>query len=142
MEISFGANLIIDKNFGKKTPKKIDAENLQNVAREYREFVETDRVVNALTEGDTIEISTKSARDGYYINMNFFEKGSEEPVEVPICIGKGVDSQFRTSSLKFFTYWFIAHKSGEKPRFSESIFKYTKRGVMEYAKMHAKKTDL
>lgn len=135
MQVSFGANLIVDKNFGKNPPKRFSSENFDEVLDEYKTFLEDDRI-KALTEGYTIALSTKNTKDGYCIYMDFTEKGKEdeEPLRVPICKSKAVNSPFKAASLKNFTFWFIARKSGEEPDFFETFFRYIKRGVLEYAK--------
>lgn len=133
MEISFGANLIVDKNFGKNPPKRFKSEDFDTMLEEYKTFLE-DKNVKRLTEGDVIELSSKNTREGYCVFMDFTQKGEDEPIRVPICKARTVDSPFDALSLKTFTLWFIAQKSGEKPDFLESFFGYIKRGVAEYAK--------
>lgn len=137
MNISFCANLIVDKDFAKKPPAKIDKENLLRVKDEYATFLEEDIIAKRLTEGDTVELSTKNERDGYYLYMKFQDKEGNEPFETFHGISRSSNSQFDLNSLKMFTYWFIAHKSGITKRpFSEGIHDYIKRGVDVYAKKY------
>ncbi len=133
MQVSFGANLIVDKDYAKKPPKRIDRGNLLKVKDEYADFIKNDRIVCALMPCDTVEISTSNEKDGYYLNVDFYEDGKEEPFKEYYCIGRGVDSQFRSSTLRMFTYYFIAQKSGLEQRLSEGMLKYIKRGIIEYA---------
>lgn len=140
MNISFGANLIVDKNFGKNTPPYIDKENLLKVKDEYKKLLSEDIIIDALTEGDTVELSTKKEKDGYYIYLDFKEKENLKPYTTFYGIGKDSSAQFNIDTLKTLTLKFIADKSGiQKEGRVLSYPEYIKEGVLTYAKQYIDK---
>lgn len=133
MEISFKANVILDKNYAKNPPKSVDRANLLEIANQYKEVMEDKRTLGgALTEGDTVILSTKNSREGYYLYTKFYKDGimTKEPYfEWFTCKARNIKTPFSIHDLYYPTKLFLAKKSGYEKRPGENALRYAQRGL-------------
>ncbi len=134
MEISFKANVILDKNYAKKPPKHVDEKNLLDVARQYKEIMENPKTIGgALTEGDTVVLSTKNSKEGYYLSSDFYKEGDKEPCfSWFTCKSRAVKRPFSDSDLFYATALYLGEKYGYQKKPSDNALKLAQKSL-EYA---------
>lgn len=132
MPVSFGAKLKIDENYGKNVPSYIDKENVETLASQYKTFVDKSKILSTLIPDDTIVLSSKKHSSAFSVDLDIYDKNSDEPFKTTVCVSRGVNKPiFRVQSLMFLTYQYIAFKFDKKPGFFETGFRHVKRAMKE-----------
>ena len=107
--ISFKANLIVDKNLYTKMPKGTPKGYTDNLIGEYKKFIEHD-VMKKITEGDTIEIYKAPYRQGFAVGLKITSDKFDEPFEGGVFTNKKIPS-VSAGSLIFQTMQFVIAKA-------------------------------
>ena len=89
--ISFKANLVVDKNLYTKLPKGTPEGYTDNLIGEYKKFIEHD-VMKKITEGDTIEIYKAPYRQGFAVGLKITSDKFDEPFEGGVFTNKKIPS--------------------------------------------------
>ena len=117
--ISFKANLIVDKNLYTKMPKGTPKGYTDNLIGEYKKFIEHD-VMKKITEGDTIEIYKAPYRQGFAVGLKITSDKFDEPFEGGVFTNKKIPS-VSAGSLIFQTMQFVIAKADMTLRCSSKI---------------------
>ena len=117
--ISFKANLIVDKNLYTKMPKGTPEGYTDNLIGEYKKFIEHD-VMKKITEGDTIEIYKAPYRQGFAVGLKITSDKFDEPFEGGVFTNKKIPS-VSAGSLIFQTMQFVIAKADMTLRCSSKI---------------------
>lgn len=117
--ISFKANLVVDKKLYTKMPEGTPDGFTDNLVKEYRKFVDHE-VMQKLTEGDTIELYEAPYAPGFALGLRFTSDKLEKPIEGGVFTNKKIPN-IQVGSLYFQTMQFIIAKSGIKMGYFEKI---------------------
>ena len=131
MNISFGAKLKIDENYGKNLPSHIDGQELKTLASQYETFIKNDKISSILIPDDLIVLSSKRHPQSFSVDLDIYDKNSTEPFQTTICVSKACKPRFCIQDLIFLTYQYIAFKYNVKQRFFEPCFEYINRATRE-----------
>ncbi len=132
--ISFCANLIVNKNLFVKMPEGTPEGYSENLVKEYQEFL-SHKVMDKITEGDTIELYREKYRQGFALGIKYTSDALKEPIESGIFTNKKIPS-VTIGELIYDTMTFIIIKSGIKQRMSYNH----KRNFIEAVKELLKKS--
>lgn len=117
--ISFKANLIVDKNLYTKLPAGTPEGYTDNLIGKYKEFVEHD-VMKKITEGDTIEIYKAPCKHGFAVGLKITSDKFDEPFDGGVFTNKKIPS-VSAGSLIFQTMQFVIAKANMTLRCSSKI---------------------
>lgn len=125
--ISFKANLIVNKNLYTKMPEGTPTNYTDNLVNEYKKFLDH-RVIKEVTEGDTIEIYKAPYNKGFALGMRYTSDKLKEPIESGIYTNKKIP-EVKAGSLIFQTMQFLIAKSDIELKFFEPHFKTFERAL-------------
>lgn len=108
--ISFKANLVVDKKLYTKMPEGTPEGFTDNLVKEYKKFIDHE-VMQKLTEGDTIELYKAPYKPGFALGLKITSEKLQEPFEGGIFTNKKIPN-VRVGSLYFQTMQFIIAKAG------------------------------
>ena len=108
--VSFKANLVVDKKLYTKMPEGTPAGFTDNLVKEYRKFIDHE-VMQKLTEGDTIELYKAPYKQGFALGLKITSDKLPEPFEGGVFTNKKIPD-VRVGSLYFQTMQFIIAKAG------------------------------
>ena len=108
--ISFKANLVVDKKLYTKMPEGIPEGFTDKLVNDYRKFIDHE-VMQKLTEGDTIELYKAPYRPGFAIGLKITSDKLPEPFEGGVFTNKRIPN-VHAGSLCFQTMQFIIAKAG------------------------------
>lgn len=129
--ISFKANLVVNKNLYEKMPDGTPENYTEELVSEYKKFLDGN-VIKHVTEGDTIEISRKKYNQGFAIGMKFTSPNLEEPLELGIHTNKKIPS-VKASALIYWTTRFIIEREHITPNsFFEKPMNMFKRALVSH----------
>ncbi len=134
--VSFKANLIINPNLQKNLPAGTPEEFPEKLINEFREFLNQPKIKQA-TEGDIIELKKGKHKGGFALEMDFISDKIKEPFKTGIYTNKKIPD-IKPGELKYWTYMFLCHKKGEKPRMLESSFGMIERVLFNGQKIFRK----
>lgn len=117
--ISFKANLVVDRKLYTKMPEGTPEGFTDNLVKEYRKFIDHD-VMQQLTEGDTIELYKAPHKGGFALGIRFSSDKLEKPLEGGVYTNKKIPN-VHVGSLYYQTMQFIIAKSGIKMGYFEKI---------------------
>ncbi len=127
--ISFKANLVIDKKLYTKLPEGTPEGYTENLVGKYKSFVEQD-VIKKITEGDTIELYKAPYKQGFAVGLRFTSDKFEKPIEGGVFTNKKIP-EVRPESLIYQTMQFIIAKADMKllcsSRIKETFVKATQK---------------
>lgn len=130
--VSFKANLKISPDFYKSVSKGMPDGYAETLAADFKKFIDHPKI-KAATEGDTVELSAVKQQGGHGIEMKFISDKLPEAFKTEIHTGK--TSKVDLGRLKYWTYMFLCHKQGEKPRAFETGFKMIERVLFNNQKI-------
>ncbi len=130
--ISFKANLIIDKSLYKNMPVDTPEGYTDDLVREYKKFTDH-KVIKKITEGDTIELYKAPHKSGFALGIKYTNSSNNETIESGIYTNKKVPT-VKVGSLIHDTMTYIIVKSGIKPKSYETIQKSFARAVEKLLK--------
>ena len=116
--ISFCANLIVDKNLYDKMPQGTPSKYSENLFKGYQDFL-NHKIIDKITQGDIIEISKESSSRGFALGIKFISKSLEKPLEGGIYTTEKIPN-ITLGELIYHTMSFIIIKSGIKTKISKS----------------------
>ena len=116
--ISFCANLIVDKNLYEKMPKGTPEGYSENLIKGYQDFL-NHRVMEQITQGDTIELYKEKYNKGFALGIRYISDNFEKPIESGIYTNKKIPS-ITLGDLIYDVMTFIIIKSGIKQKISKS----------------------
>ena len=116
--ISFCANLIVDKKLYDKLPQGTPPQYSENLIKGYREFL-NHNVINKITQGDVIELTKESSSRGFALGMKYTSELFEKPLEGGIYTTEKIPN-ITLGELIYHTMSFIIIKSGIKTKISKS----------------------
>ena len=117
--VSFKANLVVDKKLYTKMPAGTPEGFTDNLVKEYRKFIDHE-VMQKLTEGDTIELYKAPYAPGFALGLKFTSDKLEKPIKGGVYTNKKIPN-VNVGSLYFQTMQFIIAKSGIKMGYFEKI---------------------
>lgn len=115
--ISFKANLVVDKKLYTKMPDGTPDGFTDNLVKEYRKFIDHE-VMQKLTEGDTIELYKAPYAPGFALGLRFSSDKLKKPIDGGVYTNKKIPN-VHVGSLYFQTMQFIIAKSGIETRYFE-----------------------
>ena len=116
--ISFCANLIINKNLYENMPKGTPEGYSENLIQGYQDFL-NHPVMDKITQCDTIELCREKYNKGFAVGIKYTSDTLKEPIESGIYTNKKIPS-VTLGSLIYDTMTFIIIKSGIKQKLSKS----------------------
>lgn len=119
--VSFKAKLIVDDSLYKKMPAGTPENYTDDLVAGYKKFLDH-KVIQAVTEGDTIELYKAKYKPGFALGIRYTSDKLEKPIESGIHTQKKIPS-VHVGSLMFDTMIFLIMKSGVKQRVAESTEK-------------------
>lgn len=119
--VSFKANLVVNKNLYTKMPESTQKDYTDNLIREYKKFLDIG-AIKKVTEGDTIELYKAKYNQGFALGIRYTSDKIEEPIESGIYTNKKIPS-VHAGSLIHDTMIYLIMKSGIKQNFFESTKK-------------------
>lgn len=125
--ISFKANLIVNKNLYTKMPEGTPQGYTDGLVEEYKKFLDIP-VIKKVTESDTIELFKDKYNRGFAIGIKYTSDKLDEPIESGIYTNKKIPS-VKSGSLIFDTMVYLMIKSGIEPKFYEKKEKSFARAV-------------
>ena len=131
MNVSFGAKLRIDENYGKNLPSCVDVQNIKTLASQYETFIKNDRVSSILIPDDLIVLSSKRHSQYFSVDLDIYDKNSTEPFQTTISISKACKPRFNIQDLIFLTYQYIAYKYNVAQKPYEPGIKHVNRAIRE-----------
>ncbi len=117
--ISFKANLVVDKKLYTKMPEGTPDGFTDKLVDDYRKFIDHD-VMKKLTEGDTIELYKAPYKPGFALGLKITSDKLPEPFEGGVFTNKKIPN-VHVGSLYFQTMQFIIAKAGIKVGYFEKI---------------------
>lgn len=131
--ISFKASLKIDPSLYTKLPKETPSDFPEKLISEFREFLDLPKIKQA-TDGDIVELSRAKHTNGFALEMKFITNKLQAPFETGIYTNNKIPT-INIKDLKYWTFMFLCHKQGEKPRMFESSFKMIERVLFNNQKI-------
>lgn len=117
--ISFKANLVVDKKLYTKMPEGTPEGFTDKLVEDYRKFIDHE-VMQKLTEGDTIELYKAPYRPGFALGLKITSDKLEKPFEGGVFTNKKIPN-VHVGSLCFQTMQFIIEKAGIEVGYFEKI---------------------
>lgn len=132
--VSFKANLVVNKNLYKNMPQGTPEKYTDELVSGYKKFLDH-RVIRHVTDGDTIEISRKPYKQGFALNMKFISPSLEEPLELGIHTNKNIP-MVTPSQLIYWTKRFIIEREHitQKSFFEKEIDMFKRALIAHYEK--------
>ena len=116
--ISFCANLIVNKNLYEKMPQGTPEGYSENLIKGYQDFL-NHRVMEKITQGDTIELYREKYNRGFALGIKYSSDVFEKPIESGIYTNKKIPS-VTLGDLIYDTMTFIIMKSGIRQKLSKN----------------------
>lgn len=129
--VSFKANLVVNPNLYKNMPSGTPKNYTDKLISGYKEFL-NHKVIDHVTDGDTIEISRKAHREGFAINMKFTTPELEEPLDIGIHTNKKIP-EITSAQLIYWTRRFIIEREHiTRKSFFEKESEMFKRALIDH----------
>ena len=135
--ITFGANFRVNNNVYDRLASPEERDAVAKTVSEYEKFVNHPKI-EALTEGDTIELKRAKHRGGYALELEITSPKLDEPYITGVYTNKK-EPTISHRDLMHQTYLYICHRLGEKPRFFESSFGFIDRVLFDGKLRQARK---
>lgn len=119
--VSFKANLIVKDSLYKKMPVGTPENYTDELVAGYKKFLDN-KVIKAVTEGDTVELYKDKYNRGFALGIRYTSDKLDKPIESGIYTSKKIPS-VTVGSLMHDTMIYLIMKSGIKPRLAESTQK-------------------
>ncbi len=116
--VSFKAKLIVDDSLYKKMPVGTPENYTNDLVAGYKKFLDH-KVIQAVTEGDTVELYRDKYNRGFALGIRYTSDKFDKPIESGIYTQKKIP-EVKVGSLIHDTMIYLIMKSGIKQRFSEN----------------------